>query len=130
MGSSEAESEPPPATEQQGDGGALAPSSPSGTVPADAYAETDPKGFAGANRKARAIAKSALSDDKEIAKAQWEGLVWAISGGTQTESKLLTVSQHNELCTRLRELSAGTSELVETDDPKFLGWTVRSGVAA
>lgn len=93
-------------------------------MPADAYAEIDPRGFAGANRKARAIAKTALSDDKDDAKAQWEALVWAISSGTQTESKLLTRPQHTELVARLQALSAGTSRLVETDDPRFLGWTV------
>lgn len=85
-----------------------------------------PEWFAGANRKARAIAKSALGDDSKDAEyvARWEALVWAASGGTTTESKALTRDQHQAFTQRLKDVSSGLAAVVESDDPQWLGFTL------
>lgn len=94
-----------------------------GTLPAPKDA---PEWFSGANRRARAIAKSVLGADSKDAEyvARWEALVWAASGGTTTESKELTREQHAAFVTRLKDCSAGLARIVETGDPQFLGFTL------
>lgn len=94
-----------------------------GTLPAPKDA---PEWFSGANRRARAIAKSVLGADSKDGEyvARWEALVWAASGGTTTESKELTREQHAAFVTRMKDCSAGLARIVETDDPQFLGFTL------
>lgn len=96
------------------------PAAPAGPEP------EAPEWFAGANRKARAIAKSAIGDDSKDPEyvARWEALVWAASGGTTTESKALTKDQHGAFVTRLKDVSSGLARIVETDDPQWLGFTL------
>lgn len=97
------------------------------TPPAAAPAGPDtPEWFAGANRKARAIAKTALGADSKDGEyiARWEALVWAASGGTTTESKALTRDQHQAFTQRLKDVLSGLARVVESDDPAFLGFTL------
>lgn len=91
-----------------------------------------PDWFAGANRKARAVAKSAIGDDSKDAEyvARWEALVWAASGGTTTESKALTQEQHGAFVQRLRDVSSGRAVIVESSDPQWLGFTLEYREAA
>ncbi len=93
------------------------PAAPSGDAP---------EWFSGANRKARAIARSAIGPDSKDQEytARWEALVWAASGGTTTESHLLTHDQHLAFTQRLKDVSSGMARVVETDDPQFLGFTL------
>lgn len=108
--------EPPDAT------GVARPRPPS--APTGSHTEA-PEWFAGANRRARAIAKSVLGDSKDGEyKARWEALVWAASGGVTTESKALTKEQHSAFVTRLVDVSSGRASIVESDDPKWLGFTL------
>ncbi len=93
-------------------------------APEDAWAAVDKAAFDRWQRGARATANGALSANKDEYQAQWEALVYAASGGTQTSSKALTKDQCGWLKTRLMDLSSGKGRLVETDDAQYLGWKV------
>lgn len=93
-------------------------------APEDAWSTVDKAAFDRWQRGARATANGALSANKDEYQAQWEALVYAASGGTQTSSKALTKDQCGWLKTRLMDLSSGKGRLVETDDAQYLGWKV------
>lgn len=94
------------------------------------FKEADPKGFASANRHCRGIAARVCTEDTAKDKAQWEALVYAVSGGRTTESKELTRAEHALFKGRLESLDEGRGRLAETDDPQFLGWTIEAGEVA
>lgn len=109
-----------------GDHGADDAGTGNGGVSSRSAPKDAPEWFSGANRRARAIAKSVLGADSKDGEytARWEALVWAASGGVTTESKELTREQHSAFVTRLKDCSAGLARIVETDDPQFLGFTL------
>lgn len=106
------------------DGEGQAQAAPAG--PEDAWHTLDPQAFQSWQRGARATAKTALDADKDVYGAQWEALVYAESGGRCTSSKELTKDECARVKTRLKDVSSGKCRLVESDDPKFLGWKVES----
>lgn len=83
-----------------------------------------PDWFTALNRRAHAVARSVLSGDKATAEAQWDALCWQQSGGRTTSRKELTHDEYVALAARLRDLSMGKGELVESDDPAHLGWAI------
>ncbi len=83
-----------------------------------------PDWFASVNKRAHALARSVLSSDKETAEAQWDALVWQQTGGRTTSRKELEHDEYTALAARLKDLSMGKGDLVESDDPTRLGWAI------
>ncbi len=83
-----------------------------------------PDWFASVNKRAHALARSVLSSDKETAEAQWDALVYQQSGGRTTSRKELEHDEYTALAARLKDLSMGKGDLVESDDPTRLGWAI------
>lgn len=84
-----------------------------------------PDWFASVNKRAHALARSVLSSDKETAEAQWDALVWQQTGGRTTSRKELEHDEYTALAARLKDLSMGKGDLVESDDPTHMGWTIK-----
>lgn len=84
-----------------------------------------PDWFASVNKRAHALARSVLSSDKETAEAQWDALVWQQTGGRTTSRKELEHDEYTALAARLKDLSMGEGDLVESDDPTHMGWTIK-----
>ena len=119
--SSEAESEPTPA--RQGAGEAAASSAPSGTT----LKEINPSGYNSLVRYCRGKKAEYFSPDEAVANAQWEALAWASSGGRTTQVRELTPEEAGIFRGRIGDLANGLGRWAETDDPKFLGWTIVIG---
>lgn len=83
-----------------------------------------PDWFASVNKRAHALARSVLSSDKETAEAQWDALVYQQTGGRTTSRKELEHDEYTALAARLKDLSMGKGDLVESDDPTRLGWAI------
>ena len=96
-----------------------------GPVPPTATPSGDtPDWFPSVNKRAHALARSVLSSDKETAEAQWDALVYQQSGGRTTSRKELEHDEYTALAARLKDLSMGKGDLVESDDPTRLGWAI------
>jgi hypothetical protein len=97
-----------------------------GPVPPTATPSGDtPDWFPSVNKRAHALARSVLSSDKETAEAQWDALVYQQSGGRTTSRKELEHDEYTALAARLKDLSMGKGDLVESDDPTRLGWAIK-----
>ena len=97
-----------------------------GQVPPTATPSGDtPDWFPSVNKRAHALARSVLSSDKETAEAQWDALVYQQSGGRTTSRKELEHDEYTALAARLKDLSMGKGDLVESDDPTHMGWTIK-----
>ena len=105
------------------------PSGGVGSAPPDGTAAVGgkndlPDWFTAVNRRAHALARSVLAADKATAEAQWDALCWQQSGARTTSRKELTHDEYTALAARLRDLSMGKGELVESNDPGHLGWAI------
>lgn len=96
-----------------------------GQAVVDALRGTTPDWFASVNKRAHALARSVLSSDKETAEAQWDALVWQQTGGRTTSRKELEHDEYTALAARLKDLSMGKGDLVESDDPTHMGWAIK-----
>jgi len=96
-----------------------------GPVPPTATPSGDtPDWFPSVNKRAHALARSVLSSDKETAEAQWDALVYQQTGGRTTSRKELEHDEYTALAARLKDLSMGKGDLVESDDPTHMGWAI------
>jgi hypothetical protein len=103
----------------------VVPESSGGGEPPPPQAAATGEWFASVNKRAHAIARSVLSSDKATAEAQWDALCWQQSGGRTTSRKELEHDEYTALAARLKDLSMGKGEVVESDDPACLGWAIK-----
>lgn len=89
--------------------------------------DVNPSGFTSLNRWCRGKAKDWPDDLRQV---WWEALAWAVSGGRTTHLGELTPSEASDFRSRVDDHANGRARWVETDDPRFLGWTLTSEEAA
>lgn len=99
------------------------PPAPSGGTLKD----VNPSGFTSLNRWCRGKAKDWPDDLRQV---WWEALAWAVSGGRTTHLGELTPPEASDFRSRVDDHANGRARWVETDDPRFLGWTLTSEEAA
>lgn len=93
-------------------------------APKDSLKAINPRAYQSLNRKCRAIHAEHGDPDKGTAAAQWEALAWAESGGRTTHLGELSPDEASRFRTRMVDVSEGRATWAESDDPKFLGWTL------
>lgn len=93
-------------------------------APKDSLKAINPRAYSSLNRKCRALHGEHGSPDKDTAAAQWEALAWAESGGRTTHLGELTPDEASRFRTRMVDVAEGRATWAESDDPKFLGWTL------
>lgn len=89
--------------------------------------DANPNGYNSLNRWCRGKAKDWPDDLRQV---WWEALAWAVSGGRTTHLGELTPDEAGLFRSRVGDHASGRARWVETDDPRFLGWTLTSEEAA
>ena len=113
----------PPVDTDDDTGGESARTAPSGAV--TTLKEANPSGYNSLVRYCRKMKAEHFSPDEATSKAQWEALAWASSGGRTTQVRDLTPEEAGVFRGRIGDLANGLGRWVESDDPKFLGWTIQ-----
>lgn len=113
----------------QAPGGGSPPAGPAPTAadddPGRPYSEADPKAYQSLNRYCRGIQGRRFDEDDPKDRKnqpQWDALVYAATGGTETELKKATREQAIEFRRMCQDIDEGLAVLVETSEPEFLGW--------
>lgn len=89
------------------------------------YSEVDPKGYQSLNRYCRGVQGRRFDEDDTKDRKnqpQWDALVWAATGGTETELKKATREQAVRFQRMCHDVDEGLAVLSETAEPQFLGW--------
>ena len=107
-----------------------APTAPAPTAEPVPYSEADPKGYQALNRYCRGVQGRRFDEDDSRDRKnqpQWDALVWAATGGTETELKKATREQAVVFQRMCHDVDEGLAVLVETSEPQFLGWKLLVG---
>lgn len=107
-----------------------APAAPAPTAEPVPYSEADPKGYQALNRYCRGVQGRRFDEDDSKDRKnqpQWDALVWAATGGTETELKKATREQAVVFQRMCHDVDEGLAVLAETSEPQFLGWKLLVG---